>query len=132
MVRNLLSIINFKGLSSDLPEWKKCGRILFLGLVVPWLLVIGLAEWISWQAGDWLSLSQAAALQTKEPDLIWYKERVQNFARFKLARVAIDRPDILILGQCRPQFFRSAMFRPYSAYNLRASTISSMTLRSLS
>ena len=118
MVRNLLSIINFKGLSSDLPEWKKCGRILFLGLVVPWLLIIGLAEWISWQAGDWLSLSQAAALQTKKPDLIWYKERVQNFARFKMARVAIDRPDILILGQCRTQFFRSAMFRPYSAYNM--------------
>jgi hypothetical protein len=117
MVRNLSSIINFKRLSSDLPEWKKCGRILFLSLVVPWLLVIGLTEWISWQAGDWLSMSQAAALQTRKPDLIWYKERVQNFGRFKMARVAIDRPDILILGQCRSQFFRSAMFRPYSAYN---------------
>jgi|GEM_PF-6309461 len=118
MVRNLLSIINFKGLASDLPEWKKFGRTLFLLLVIPWLLVIGVAEWVAWQAGDWLSLDQAAALQTKKPDLIWYKNRVQNFARFKLARVAIDRPDILILGQCRTQFFRSAMFRPYSVYNL--------------
>jgi hypothetical protein len=118
MARNLLSIINFEGLSSDLPEWKKCGRILFLCLVIPWSFLLVLAEWISWQAGDWLSLAQAAMLQTEHPNLVWYKYRGVNFARFKLARVAIDRPDILIFGESRSQMFRSAMFRPYSAYNL--------------
>ena len=118
MARDLLSVINFEGLSSDLPEWKKCCRILFLSLVIPWCFLLLLGEWLSWQAGDWLSMAQAARLQTNHPDLIWYRDRSANFARFKLARVAIDRPDILIFGQSRSQFFRSAMFRPYSAYNL--------------
>lgn len=118
MARNPLSIINFKGLLSDLPEWKKCAWILFLSLVVPGFLLFLLAEWISWQAGDWLSMSQAAAMQISHPDVVWYKFRTSNFARFKLARVAIDRPDILIFGQSRSQAFRSAMFRPYTAYNL--------------
>jgi hypothetical protein len=118
MARNPLSIINFKGLLSDLPEWKKCAWILFVSLVIPAFLVFLLVEWISWQAGDWLSMPQAAALQTAHPDLIWYKYRTAKFARFKLARVAIDRPDVLIFGQSRSQFFRSAMFRPYTAYNL--------------
>jgi hypothetical protein len=118
MTRHLLSVINFEGLSSDLPEWKKCCRILFLSLVIPWCFLLLLGEWISCQAGDWLSMAQAAMLQTNHPDLIWYRDRSANFARFKLARVAIDRPDILIFGQSRSQFFRSAMFRPYSAYNL--------------
>ena len=118
MVRSLLSIINFEGLSSDLPEWKKCGRTLFLIIGIPWCFIFLVAEWISWQAGDWLSLSQAAMIQTKDPNLIWYKYRGENFARYKLARVAIDRPDILIFGQSRSQNFRGAMFRPYSAYNL--------------
>jgi hypothetical protein len=118
MARNLLSIINSEGLSSDLPEWKRCGRILFLSLVIPWCLLVLLGELVSWQAGDWLSMHQAAMLQTIHPDLIWYRDRSANFARFKLARVAIERPDILIFGTSRTQFFRSAMFRPYSAYNL--------------
>jgi hypothetical protein len=118
MARNPLSIINFEGLSSDLPELKKCGRVLLFSLVIPSCFLILLAEWISWQAGDWLSMAQAATLQTTHPDLIWYRERSTNFARFKLARVAIDRPDILIFGTSRTQFFRSAMFRPYNAYNL--------------
>lgn len=118
MAHNHLSIINFRGFLSDLPEWRKCARILFLSLVIPGFLVFLLAEWISWQAGDWLSMSQAAALQTAHPNLIWYKYRTAKFARFKLARVAIDRPDVLILGQSRCQFFRDEMFRPYTAYNL--------------
>ena len=118
MARNPLSIINFKGLLSDLPEWKKCAWILFVSLVIPGFLVFLLAEWISWQAGDWLSMPQAAALQTAHPDLIWYKYRTAKFARFKLARVAIDRPDVLIFGESRSQFFRSGMFHPYTAYNL--------------
>jgi hypothetical protein len=118
MARNPLSIINFKGLLSDLPEWRKCAGILFVSLVVPGFLVFLLAEWISWQAGDWLSMPQAATLQTARPDLIWYKFRTSKFARFKLERVAIDRPDVLVFGQSRSQFFRSAMFRPYTEYNL--------------
>jgi hypothetical protein len=118
MAPNRSSIINFKGILADLPEWKKCARILFLSLVVPGFLLLLLAEWISWQAGDWLSMPQAAALQTAQPNLIWYRYRTAKFARFKLARVAIDRPDVLIFGQSRCQFFRAAMFRPYTAYNL--------------
>jgi hypothetical protein len=118
MARNPLSIINFKGLLSDLPEWRKCAWILFVSLVVPAFLVFLLAEWISWQAGDWLSMPQAAALQTAHPNMLWYKYRTAKFARFKLARVAIDRPDVLIFGQSRCQYFRAAMFHPYTAYNL--------------
>jgi hypothetical protein len=118
MVHNLLSILDFEGLRSDLPAWKKCGRILFLSIVIPFGLLFLLAEWVSWQAGDWLSMHQAAALQTAKPDLIWYKSRVETYARFKLARVAIDRPDVLIFGPSRCEAFRSAMFRPYTAYNL--------------
>jgi hypothetical protein len=120
MARNPLSIINFKGLLSDLPEWKKCAWILFLSLGIPGFLLFLLAEWISWQAGDWLSMPQAAALQTAHPNLIWYKYRSVKFARFKLARVAIDHPDVLIFGQSRSQYFRDWMFRPYTAYNLSA------------
>jgi hypothetical protein len=118
MAPNRSSIINFKGILADLPEWKKCARILFISLVIPGFLLFLLAEWISWQAGDWLSMPQAAALQTAHPNLIWYRYRTAKFARFKLARVAIDRPDVLIFGQSRCQFFRAAMFRPYTAYNL--------------
>jgi hypothetical protein len=122
MARNPLSIINFKGFLADLPEWKKCATILFLSLVIPGFLVFLLVEWISWRAGDWLSMPQAAALQTAHPDLIWYKYRTAKFARFKLARVAIDRPDVLIFGQSRCQFFREEMFHPYTAYNLSSTS----------
>jgi len=118
MARNPSSIINFEGFSSDRAEWKRFARILFLSLVIPWIFLLLLGQWIAIQVGANLSPEDAARLQTDHPNLIWYSHRSSDFGRFKLARVAIERPEILIMGQSRPQTFRSAMFRPYSAYNL--------------
>jgi hypothetical protein len=118
MARNPSSIINFEGLSADRAEWKKFARVLFFGLLVPWIFLAALAEWVAYRVGADTQPEAAARLQTDHPNMIWYSYRSSLFGRFKLERVAIDRPDILVVGQSRPQSFRSAMFRPYTFYNL--------------
>jgi hypothetical protein len=109
--------------SSDVPpapraEWLRLGRVLFLAIGLPWLFLPLLTWWIGWQVGELMPADVAAQRQAKDPSLVWYSYRSSSFGRFKLARVAIERPDILIVGQSRPQMFRSRMFLPYTEYNL--------------
>ena len=118
MARNLSSITSSEQLRADLPQWRIIGRTLLFALVIPVLCIFLLLEWLGWVTGETISPERAAEMQTQNPRIVWYGARTSNFARFKLVRVAHDRPDILIMGQSRPQMFRSAMFAPYREYNL--------------
>jgi hypothetical protein len=50
--------------------------------------------------------------------MVWMPMRIQAHARLKLAQLARDRPDVVIMGQSRLGKVRATMFRPYTCYNL--------------
>jgi hypothetical protein len=49
---------------------------------------------------------------------VWSPLRVQAHARLKLAQIARDRPDVVIMGHSKLGRVRATMFRPYTFYNL--------------
>ena len=114
----LFNIISFETFRAESREWKRFGKILFLAAVLPILLVIPVTEFVSWRTGLSIPPEAAARLQMENPHLRWFGSRDSVSARFKLIRVAQERPDVLIMGASRVCQFRAPMFQPYSFYNL--------------
>jgi hypothetical protein len=118
MSQNLSNIINFETFREEGTEWKRFGKTLFFLLGAPLLLLVAVLEIAGWRLGETVPFPRAAQMQAESPDLIWNAGRQENYAYFKLARVARERPDVLVIGDSRSGQFRSVMFRPYSCYNL--------------
>ena len=117
MFRSPSNTINFETFRAEEKEWKRFGKTLFFLLGPPLFLLILVLEIAGWRLGETVPFPWAAQRQAESPDLIWYAGRQENYAYFKLARVAEERPDVLVMGDSRAGQFRSAMFRPYSCYN---------------
>jgi hypothetical protein len=118
MSLNLSNIISFRTFRTDGDEWKRFLKIVFLAAGVPLLFIFVVLEVVAWRVGETLPFTWAAQEQAEDPDLLWSAGRQENYASFKLARVNIVRPDILVMGQSRLGQLRGAMFHPYSFYNL--------------
>ena len=115
---NLSTTTSSKPTVSEASEWRRFGKSVFLGIMLPLLALFAILEWIAWGIGETMPPETVAAEQMQNPKLIWMADRLGPRARFKLARVAALRPDILIIGQSRLTQMRAAMFQPYSCYNL--------------
>lgn len=111
-------LFDFKSFRSEAGEWKHFVGALLLIIGIPLFLLFGALEIISWRLGDTVPPQMAAELQSKEPTLAWRGYRDNRYAQFKLARVNILKPDILVMGHSRIAGFRAVMFQPYSFYNM--------------
>ena len=118
MSPRLSNIISFETFRTEAGEWKRCGKIFFLMVILPVLLLFPIVEIVAWRTGDTIPPEVAARMQTEDPHPRWAGSREAFSARFKLIRVGRERPDVLIMGASRMCQFRGEMFRPYSFYNL--------------
>ena len=124
MSPKLSSIINFSRFAADSAEWKRAGRIVFLIVAVPLFAMFLACEYVGWNLGEDLSPEEGARLQTADPRIVWDSASFSSHYRFKLARVEVVKPDVLVLGQSRMRSLSAGMFAPYSFYNLYRTVVS--------
>jgi len=87
--------------------------VLFALVFVPLLAVL---EWVGWRLGATVPLSVIAAEQSRSDRLLWLGT-FKDYAPYKLERIKVVQPEILLVGSSRCGQAREQMFRPYVAYN---------------
>jgi hypothetical protein len=85
-------------------------------LILAALLAFLTIEWANWRAGAGLSLTAAAAVQAEHSNVLWGGPANQ-YADFKLHRLAEVKPEVVVIGDSPCSQIRSAMFKPYRIYN---------------
>ena len=118
MSRTLLSIISFRSFRADTGEWVRFIKGVFVFGIVPFLLVWGPTKFFAWEMGETVPFKEVAQRQVQNSAILFMPYREVNVVRFKLIRVAQDRPEIISVGQSRGKQLRAAMFAPCSFYNL--------------
>lgn len=118
MALNTSSIINSEAPPTVEKEWKRFWHVLLGAVVLPLLFSFGALELVAWRAGETIPPAALAKEVRENPGLIWATARTEDYARVKFAQLAVERPEVLIIGTSRMAQFRSAMFRPYHCYNL--------------
>jgi hypothetical protein len=126
MPRNRLFIFSFKERSAIAETFRFLGLLALL-VALPSLLMLGIIERVGWRTGVTMSPAQLAQLQHQDPQIIWAGDG-QYYGPFKVARIALEQPELVFIGPSTCNEVRSAMFRPYSFYNacMTAWTISQM------
>jgi hypothetical protein len=112
------SIISFDTFKLEKAEWSRFARWVIPAILVPIAVMFFLCETLAWRLGEFVPAEKAAEMQMKNPNMLWMARVDSNQARFKLFRLAQERPTVLVMGQSRACQFRTEMFRPYSFYNL--------------
>ncbi|CCD99861.1 conserved exported hypothetical protein [Bradyrhizobium sp. STM 3809] len=87
--------------------------VLFAAAFVP---VLAALEWVGWGLGATVPLSRIAAEQSRDDRLVWLGA-FKDYAPFKLERIKLVQPEVLLVGSSRCGQARAPMFRPYVAYN---------------
>jgi len=85
----------------------------FALIFVPLLAVL---EWVGWRLGTTVPLSAIAAEQSRNDRLLWLGT-FKDYAPYKLERIKVVQPEVLLVGSSRCGQAREQMFRPYVAYN---------------
>jgi hypothetical protein len=87
-------------------------------VAIPGLIAILLVELLAWRTGADITVSVAAIaeLQHEDPDILWGGPG-QLTGPLALARIKIEHPAIIMIGDSRCGQMRSMMFKPYSFHN---------------
>jgi hypothetical protein len=86
---------------------------LFVPIFVPFLLGF---EWAGWRLGATVPLSTIAREQQDDHKLLWLGA-FKDYAPYKLERIKLVQPEILLVGSSRCGQARERVFRPYKTYN---------------
>ena len=86
---------------------------LFAVFFIP--LLSGL-EWLGWRLGATVPLSIIASEQALSHKLLWLGA-FKDYAPYKLERIKLVRPEVLLVGSSRCGQARAQIFRPYRTYN---------------
>jgi hypothetical protein len=100
-----------KGIS--LRQYQIIVATLFIASFVP---LAGFLEWAGWRLGATVPLSTVAREQQGPEKVLWLGA-FKDYAPYKLERIKLVRPEILLVGSSRCGQAREQMFRPYKAYN---------------
>lgn len=114
----LSNIINFESFRNEGAEWRAFWNAILAVFLIPQFLLLGALEILAWRVGETVPQSIEVRRQIEHPDLIWGSIDNRDHVRFKLDRLKIDRPDVIAMGTSCMARFRSAMFHPYSFYNM--------------
>jgi hypothetical protein len=85
---------------------------LFIVLFLP---SIGFLEWAGWRLGATVPLSIIAREQ--QHDRLLWLGGFRDYAPYKLERIKLVQPEILLVGSSRCAQNREQMFRPYKTYD---------------
>jgi hypothetical protein len=86
---------------------------LFVPIFVPFLLGF---EWAGWRLGATVPLSTIAREQQDDHKLLWLGG-FKDYAPYKLERIKLVQPEVLLVGSSRCGQAREQIFRPYKTYN---------------
>jgi hypothetical protein len=86
---------------------------LFLLIMLP---LVGGIEWIGWRLKATVPLSTLAGEQQGDHKTLWLGA-FKDYAQYKLERIKLVQPEILLVGSSRCGQARAQVFRPYKTYN---------------
>jgi hypothetical protein len=87
--------------------------VLFVPVFTPLLAVL---EWAGWRLGATVPLSTIAQEQQTDHRLLWLGA-FKDYAPYKLERIKLIQPEVLLVGSSRCGQARAEAFRPYKTYN---------------
>jgi hypothetical protein len=91
--------------------------VYFLAAAVTLCFCCGLFGWIAVSTGAIFSSAELAKKQAEDPHLVVLPPDLKYWGALKVARAAEEQPEVIFIGTSRCQEFRSAMLRPYKAFN---------------
>jgi hypothetical protein len=124
---------NHAGRSSTDPIDRQNVRYLVV-LAAIFLLIAGgcfaVLAWVGQVTGTTWRPRSLAAAQAHNRDLLVLPVDLRHWAALKVARIAQEQPEIVLIGSSRGNQVRSVMFQPYAFYNasLTAWTIDQVTM----
>jgi hypothetical protein len=77
--------------------------------------IVGI-EWIGWRLAATVPLSTLAREQEGDHKTLWLGA-FQDYAPYKLQRIKLVQPEVLLVGSSRCGQAREQVFRPYKTYN---------------
>lgn len=83
----------------------------------PFLICYGLIEAIGWRSGETWSMKKLAQWHSNNPELLWRPRTSTQNLPYKLARVRLLRPEVILLGNSHSTWVNSGTMKPYSFYN---------------
>ena len=102
-----------KGMSAPLLRYMAIVGVLFVITAAP---LAGFIEWAAWRLGVTVPLSTFAREQ-QGPDKALWLGAFKDYAPYKLERIKLVQPEVLVVGSSRCGQARAQMFRPYKTYN---------------
>jgi hypothetical protein len=97
-------------------EWRRFVGMLLLALS-PSLIVFGLVEAVAWRTGELMSPNAIARWQNEKPGRMWRGGDGRSYLTYKVARVRLLKPEVIMLGQSRARTFTAGDVKPYTFYN---------------
>jgi hypothetical protein len=87
--------------------------MLFVVMSVP---LVSFIEWAGWRLGTTVPLSTIAREQQGSDKVLWLGD-FKDYAAYKLERIKLVQPEVLLVGSSRCAQARAQIFRPYKTYN---------------
>ena len=100
------------GTSLSLQQYLIVIATLFIAIFAP---LAGFLEWAGWRLGATTPLSILA--QEQQADRLLWLGAFRDYAPYKLERIKLVHPEVLLVGSSRCGQAREQMFRPYKVYN---------------
>lgn len=91
--------------------------VLSLTSAVLWFAAAVALEWGASRAGAGLLPVQLAESQAARGKVIVFNEAIPNWGAFKVQRIKLEQPEVLLISSSRGNMFRQEMFSPYQFYN---------------
>ncbi|HZV03780.1 MAG TPA: hypothetical protein VE999_01705 [Gemmataceae bacterium] len=101
------------GMVQPLRRYLTIVGVIFAVLAVP---LVSFIEWAGWRFGATISLSTIAGEQEDRQNALWLGA-FKDYAPYKLERIKLVQPEVLLVGSSRCGQARAQMFRPYKTYN---------------
>ena len=97
-------------------EWRRF-LVMLLLVICPSLIMIGALEALAWRIGETRTMEAIAQWQSAKPGRMWRGGDGRSYLAYKVARVRLLKPEVIMLGASRGISFRADTVQPYTFYN---------------
>ena len=110
-----------QGAAASIPSSQIREALCFLGtillILVPTFACLAGVEAIAWRVGETWSPAAIARWQSLAPGRMWRDLDGRSYLTYKVARIKLLRPQVIMLGQSRANLVNAGMMKPYTFYN---------------
>jgi hypothetical protein len=105
-----------KILHGEAGQWRRFLRTLLL-VLWPTLIIAASVERVAWRTGETVDPDTIARWQSQKPGRMWRGGDGRSYLTYKVARIKLLKPEVVMLGQSRANSFAANDVRPYPFYN---------------